>query len=103
MKFLIETSDSENFIELKRVLKRFQNKTNEVTNLKDQQLISIRTDLGISEISSLLKIPTGKIQVQRRERQLDYLTKFEILNSRDRGEYFEESLTEKSEGESIDL
>ena len=56
MKFLIETSDSENFIELKRVLKRFQNKTNEVNNLKDQQLISIRTDLGISEIGSLLKI-----------------------------------------------
>ena len=102
MKFLIETSDSENFIELKRVLKRFQNKTNEVTNLKDQQLISIRTDLGISEIGSLLKIPTGKIQVQKRERQLDYLPKFEILNSKDRGEYFEESSTEKSEGESIE-
>ena len=49
-----------------------------------------------------MKIPIDRIQVQKRKHQLDYLPKFEILNSRYKGEYFEESSTEKSEGESIE-
>ena len=95
MKFLVDTSDSNNFEELKRALLRFGNKKTNVENLRDQQLITIRTDLNTGELSSLFQIPNQKLQLQKRDRPLDYLQKFEILREKDRGDYFEESSTEK--------
>ena len=66
MKFLVETSDSNNCEELKRALLKFGNKkkTN-VENSRDQQMISILTDLNTGELSSLFQKPNQKLQIQK--------------------------------------